>query len=233
MFHQIYRIPLIRERISRVRFLIFKKLRHLKIASTENVLHYKYSSEHFEKYSSHKRRINYLLGLVSSNFQVGDESRVLSIGPRFESELFGLRGLGFKWKQIKAIDTYSYSPRITPGNMHHLPFERLEFDVIVAGWVMAYSEDPLRALGEFHRVLKPNGTLIFTWELPSGYEFKSSKDIALYRQKKLGDTSKLLESFDVFALKIETFNIQSLICSSMEPNTTPTLIAAIFRKGGL
>ena len=233
MLHIMYRIPLIRERICRYRFLILTKRKHLKVASKKNVLHSKYSSEHFGKYTSYKRRINFLLGLVEDNFQVDNNSSVLSIGPRFESELFGLRGLGFKWKQIEAIDTYSYSPHITAGNMHNLPFDNSKFDIIVAGWVIAYSKDPLGALCEFHRVLKPNGVLIFTWELPIGCELRSFKDISLYRQKVIGDGTKLLKSFDIFSLKVGTFKIQSLICSSIGINPTPTSVAAIFRKGTL
>lgn len=233
MLRQMYRIPLVRERICRVRFLILTKRNHLKVASTKDVLHARYSREHFGKYTSYKRRVNFLLELVKSNFIVEKKSSILSIGPRFESELFGLRGLGFKWKQIKAIDTYSYSPRITPGNMHKLPYESSEFNVIMAGWVIAYSKDPLSALREFHRVLKPNGILILTWELPSAYELRSFQDIALYRQKVIGDGSELLKSFDIFELKVRTFKIQSLVCSSIERNSTPTLVAAIFRKADL
>ena len=230
MIYLIYRIPLVRERICRIRFFVLSKLGNLKVASKDNVLHAKYSSEHFGKYTSYKKRINFLIDLVTKNFKFSRTAKVLSVGPRFESELFGLRGIGFKWNQIDAIDTYSYSPHITPGNMHKLPYGGSNFDLIVAGWVIAYSADPLKALREFHRVLKPGGTLILTWELPNDYEISSVKEISLYRQKVLGNRNKLLPNLDIFKLKVETFKIQSIICSSLFTSPTPTMIAMIYRK---
>jgi ubiquinone/menaquinone biosynthesis C-methylase UbiE len=156
---------------------------------------------------------------------------ILSVGPRFESELLGLRGLGFKRSQIKAIDTYSYSPWIEPGNLHNLEFSKSSFDLIIAGWVLAYSENPILAIEEFHRVLRPNGILILTWELPSKHELATTRDMYLYRHKNEGKSDEHLNPINIFDLVIKTFKIQTLICSSLNPNPNPTLIALILRRG--
>ncbi len=203
----------------------------ISIGTTENVLHKEYSSKHFAKYTSHKNRVNFLINLVENNFTPDKYSTALSVGPRFESELFGLRGLGFKWNQIKAIDTYSYSPLIDTGNMHNLQFSKSSFDLIIAGWVLAYSENPILAIEEFYRVLRPNGILILTWELPERHKIATSNDMYLFRQKVMGNSDELLPPISIFDLVIRTFKIQTLICSSINPNPDPTLIALILRKG--
>lgn len=66
--------------------------------------------------------------------------------------------------------------------MHNLQFSESSFDLILAGWVLAYSDDPIAALEEFHRVLRPNGILILTWELPEKHKLASISDMYLYRQ---------------------------------------------------
>lgn len=50
-------------------------------------------------------------------------TELLSIGPRFESELFGYIGIETSQKLIRAVDTYSYLPMIKTGAMHNLGFE--------------------------------------------------------------------------------------------------------------
>ncbi len=227
----IFRFPKFRERYCRIRFFFLTRGKSISIGATENVLHREYSSEHFAKYTSHKNRVNFLINLVENNFTPDKYSTALSVGPRFESELFGLRGLGFKRNQIKAIDTYSYSPLIAPGNMHNLQFSKSSFDLIIAGWVLAYSENPILAIEELHRVLRPNGILILTWELPDRHELATTNDMYLFRQKVMSKSGELLPPINIFDLAIKTFKIQTLICSSLSPNPDPTLIALILRKG--
>lgn len=52
-------------------------------------------------------------------------------------------------------------------NAERLPFENGFFDVVVLAWVLEHLEDPEKVFREIHRVLKPNGTVIFltpnTW----------------------------------------------------------------------
>jgi SAM-dependent methyltransferase len=52
------------------------------------------------------------------------------------------------------------------GNVNELPFGDASFDVVYGRWLIEHLENPLRALREFHRVLKPVGRLaLFTTNL--------------------------------------------------------------------
>jgi SAM-dependent methyltransferase len=52
------------------------------------------------------------------------------------------------------------------GNVNELPFGDASFDVVYGRWLIEHLENPLRTLGEFHRVLKPGGRLaLFTTNL--------------------------------------------------------------------
>lgn len=94
---------------------------------------------------------------IASN--VGD-LKVLAIGPRTEAEIFGLLALGFKPENITAVDLISYSELIELGDMHDLPYEDEQFDITIAGWVFAYSQDNQRAADEIARVTKPGGFVV-------------------------------------------------------------------------
>ncbi len=86
-------------------------------------------------------------------------SKVLSVGPRLESEIFTLMSNGFKLKNIKAIDLQSYSNLIDLGDMLKMPYKNDTFDVLFAGWVIAYTDRVKEAINEFIRVSK-NGSVI-------------------------------------------------------------------------
>jgi len=52
------------------------------------------------------------------------------------------------------------------GNVNELPFGDASFDVVYGRWLVEHLENPMAALGEFHRVLKPGGRLaLFTTNL--------------------------------------------------------------------
>lgn len=85
------------------------------------------------------------------------EAKVLFIGPRAESELFLAKSYGFSWKNLIGLDLISYSPKVKLGDMHDMPFEDNSFDIVVMGWVIAYSQTPKVAINEVIRILKPSG----------------------------------------------------------------------------
>lgn len=87
------------------------------------------------------------------------EIQVLCVGPRTEGELLNLWAHGFRWKSIRGLDLISYSPRIDLGDMHEMPYAANRWDVVLLGWVLAYSNDPPRAAREVVRVAKP-GALV-------------------------------------------------------------------------
>lgn len=85
------------------------------------------------------------------------DARVLSVGPRTEGELMNLAAHGFSWQQISGLDLISYSPKIQLGDMHATKYADNQFDAVVLGWVLAYSEDPARAAREMVRITRPGG----------------------------------------------------------------------------
>lgn len=82
--------------------------------------------------------------------------KVLTIGPRSESELFSLIAAGFQPDNITALDLISYSDFVELGDMHAMPFDDDSFDVVIVGWVLAYSADNRKAASEILRVARPS-----------------------------------------------------------------------------
>ena len=118
------------------------------------------------------QRSTWLLNPVSSLiFLKKEDAKVLSIGPRFESEIFNIRSYGFKSKNIKAIDLHSYSPLIDIGDIHNIKYENNSFDLLICGWVLRYSPDRDKAISEMIRVTKDGGIIAI------GVAFNNQKDI--------------------------------------------------------
>ena len=85
--------------------------------------------------------------------------KVLTIGPRTEAEIFMLTACGFDPANITGLDLISYSDFIKTGDMHDMPFEDNSFDVVILGWVLAYSDDPAKAAQEVMRVATPDAVI--------------------------------------------------------------------------
>ena len=62
-------------------------------------------------------------------------------------------------KNITAVDLIKYSPWVDQGDMHNLPYEDNKFDLILCGWVIAYSNNKIKAAEEMTRVGK-SGSII-------------------------------------------------------------------------
>jgi SAM-dependent methyltransferase len=207
----IFVVPLVRERVCRLRFSVLKRFYGIRQGAHEGILHLSYSESHFKSYLSFKGRVNYLVETVASLLpkQKGKLS-ILSIGPRFESELFGYRGLGLKWRNIKGLDTFSYSPKIQIGNMHSAPFPSNSFDVIVCGWTIAYSATPEIAFGEFFRLCKTDGKILITWDLPDLYQVKDPSSLTLSRKLDIDDIQTLLPETKILETISSHFSIYRL-----------------------
>ena len=204
-------IPFVRERVCRFRFSVLKRIYGIRQGTPEGVLHLSYSESHFKSYLSFKGRINYLVKIVDSLLpkQKGNLS-ILSIGPRFESELFGYRGLGLKWRNIKGLDTFSYSPKIQVGNMHSAPFKSNSFDIIVCGWTIAYSATPEIAFGEFSRLLKAGGKIVITWDLPDSYQVEDPSSLTLSRKLDIDNIGTLLPENRILETISSSFSVYRL-----------------------
>ncbi len=87
------------------------------------------------------------------------DARILCIGPRAEGELYNLAAHGFLLANIEGLDLISYSPHIQLGDMHSMSYADGSWDAIVAGWVLAYSDDKRQAAAEMIRVCKAGGVI--------------------------------------------------------------------------
>ena len=65
--------------------------------------------------------------LKALNFLKPLNMKVLTIGPRDETEIFVLVSLGFQLKNISALDIHKYSNLITLGDAMDIPFEKNSF----------------------------------------------------------------------------------------------------------
>ena len=110
---------------------------------------------------------NLLLNSIKKKYNKSElkNLKVLSIGPRAEGEIFNIFAHGFELKNIIGLDLLSYSPLIKLGDMHHLEFNDEEFDVVLMGWCLAYSNDKKKALSEVRRVLAKDGSLIIGYSV--------------------------------------------------------------------
>lgn len=179
--NRIFLIPGFRERIAKSRFRVLKALRNKFIRHDDisSVRLLDYSQSLFKGYSSIRERVDFLVSALGNTTRFDAESKLLVLGPRYESEIFGYMGLGFKKSNIAALDTFSYSRMITPGNIHDMPYSSNEFDIIMCGWTLVYSEDLEKAVGEINRVLKVSGVLIFTFDLREGENICGLSDLKI------------------------------------------------------
>lgn len=88
------------------------------------------------------------------------KQKILSVGPRLESEIFNLVKHGFLKKNISAIDLQTYSPFITLGDMLKIPFKDDVFDIVFCGWVLVYTNEIQKAVSEMIRVTKNGGHIV-------------------------------------------------------------------------
>jgi hypothetical protein len=103
-------------------------------------------------------------------------ARLLCIGPRSEGEVLRAWAHGFSKKNITAVDLISYSPWIDVGDMHQLPYADDSFDMLMSGWVIAYSESPQQAAREMVRVVRPGGVVAV------GVEYREMTDEEIMAQ---------------------------------------------------
>jgi hypothetical protein len=159
-FHQLLQVDLIRHVIVAIRYFYFTKIvRKLKTYNletggiSENTI-----SHNLKGIRDHAAtRPLALIKPLSVIESLSKEAKILTVGPRSEGELFGLVGHGFLPKNIRGLDLIAFSPWVDLGNMHNMPYEDNSFDVVILGWVIAYSETPKVAAKEVVRVLKNGG----------------------------------------------------------------------------
>ena len=125
------------------------------------------------------------------------DADVLVIGPRTEGELLALLAHGFDRRHMRAVDLISYSPWVDLGDMHDLPYADGSFDAVVAGWVLAYSDDTERAAAEILRVARPGATVAIgvEWNARSDEEIISEIGYRPGSERRIGSTDEILALF--------------------------------------
>jgi SAM-dependent methyltransferase len=118
----------------------------------------------------------YLVRPLSVVEKLRPDADILVIGPRAEGELLALLAHGFDRRHIKAVDLISYSPWVDLGDMHALRYADNSFDAVVAGWVLAYSDDKRGAAAEILRVARPGATIAV------GVEWSPQSDDEILRE---------------------------------------------------
>jgi len=142
-------------------------------------------------------RSNLLIRPLSVIQSLNAESRILSIGPRTEGEIFNLMAHGFSADRIRGLDLISYSPFIDVGNMHDMPYADSSWDAVIMGWVISYSSEQRRAAMEVVRVTRPGGIVAVGLEW---YPPKVRQEILDRLGYKLGHTEEPHSTDEVLAL---------------------------------
>lgn len=124
------------------------------------------------------------------------DSEILSIGPRTEGELLYLIAHGFNPKRIRGLDLISYSPWIDLGDMHAMPYPDNSFDAVVIGWVLAYSDNKIKAAEEIIRVARQGAIIAVGVE----YHPLSPEEIAQELGYSCGSEQRLMNCSEILQL---------------------------------
>ncbi|AUN96829.1 hypothetical protein C0V70_01655 [Bacteriovorax stolpii] len=146
--------------VFRIRFFYFVRfLKRIKVYDDQqNVIKNDYSLDMLKVGRTSDRPLKLIAPLAAIEL-VNKKGATLSIGSRYETEIFYLIGHGFAKDKIVGLDILSYSPYIDVGNMNNMQYSDSSFDNIIVGWVLPYSDDPKKAATEIIRVAK-NGAYI-------------------------------------------------------------------------
>ena len=117
-------------------------------------------------------RILRLIRPLVSIAKVNGNSKIVSIGCRYETDLLYLCAYGCDPRKVRGMDMISYSSWIDLGNMHHMEYPDNHWDVVLLGWVLSYSDDPRQAAKEILRVTRNGGLIAIsvTYMPPEGFK---------------------------------------------------------------
>ncbi len=125
------------------------------------------------------------------------ELKVLSVGPRSEAELLNLFSRGFQPENVVGLDLISYSEFVDLGDMHQMPYDDNSFDVVILGWVLAYSSDCAGVAREVIRVAKPNAYVAVGCERdPRSAEELEKEDGYVLPSTRFETTEDILQLFE-------------------------------------
>jgi len=199
-------VPAINRLFFYLRFLYYARLKRRLVVHADASATYdpEYSRRMLLRGQTSDRPLSLIrpLSVIPGN----EERRVLSIGTRYETELLYLVGYGFEPDRIRGLDLFSYSPWIDAGNMHSMPYSDGDFDVVILGWIVPYSEEPRRLAMETVRVLSQGGLVAIGM---SYYSPKYLAERAARGETVIGEveariqtTDKILELFQPYVDRV-------------------------------
>lgn len=161
LFYQALKIDWVRNQFCWIRFHFMK--RNIKTLEEVNNKIGCHTLDHNIAALSNKaafgmgNRMALLLYPLSAIFRHESQPKILIVGPRTEDDIFWAKSLGMT--NVRGLDLFSYSPLIEIGDIHATHYHDSEFDAIILGWVISYSNAPNLLLRECCRILKPSGYL--------------------------------------------------------------------------
>ncbi len=165
---------------------------------------------------------NWLLEVVKSKYEAKNfkNLKVLSVGPRSEGEIFNLFANGFEFKNIVGIDLFSYSPLIKLSDMHDMKVGNDQFDLVLMGWCLAYSNNKKKAIEEAKRVLKKNGMLVIGYTLTQ----RSDDDILSERGYLVRSPNNKINSKKDLDMLLNSCGLQEFYSKEINKGTSSRLL---------
>lgn len=195
ILRQMLSTPLFRSYICRLRYFYFTKIqKRLRTVDSPDAfpgtLEYSAKSIHFYPYQP---RMDLLIRPTSAMELLNNHSKILIIGPRTESDVFYMMGLGFSKDSVRGLDLVSYSPLIDRGDMHAMPYADNAWDATLSAYCISYSKNPKKAADEMVRVTKNGGLIAVgaeyfapTTEERFGFAFHSTKELLTLFEGRVG-----------------------------------------------
>jgi hypothetical protein len=151
-------IDSVRSVVGRLRFLYFAGLRG-RLRTMNSAQAYATTIRHnLRGLNDHRtKRMQRLIEPLHAVETLDEDSHILVVGPRTESDLLMLRALGFR--HVRGLDLISYSPWVDLGDMHRMPYADDTWDAVMLAWCLTYSREPHLVAREVVRVAKP-GALV-------------------------------------------------------------------------
>jgi len=174
-FRNLLKIPSIRVLVGRVRLWYYLTLKkRWKVVDSQYAFDVtvKHNLKLLRDFSN--PRMDLLIKPLSALEFLDQNSSVLVIGPRNETDLLWLLANGFQRSRIRGLDLMSYSPLIDVGDMHQTPYAADSWDAIVCGWTLSYSRSPELFSRELMRIAKPGCAIAIAVE----YSPLSDDDLA-------------------------------------------------------
>jgi len=107
------------------------------------------------------RRAEYGYEVLTTNFGILSDKKLLVVGGRSVQEFLLAWTFGFRWENMTGIDLFSANKKILAMNVEKMSFSENSFDAITSINTFGYTDHIEDALRECARVLKPDGRLVF------------------------------------------------------------------------